>query len=51
MTTILASGRPDAETLKAFEHELNSIREKTMAKVGEKRCTLYPQHNTYSAQQ
>lgn len=36
MTTNLASNRPDAETLHAFEDDLNTIREETMAKVGEK---------------
>ena len=36
MTTILANNRPDAEKLKAFENDLNKIREETMAKVGEK---------------
>jgi fatty acid desaturase len=36
MTTTLANNRPDAETLKAFENDLNAIREKTMANVGEK---------------
>jgi fatty acid desaturase len=36
MTTNLASNRPDAEVLKAFEHDLNKIREETMAKIGQK---------------
>ena len=36
MTTNLTSNRPDAETLKAFESELNGIRDETMAKIGEK---------------
>jgi fatty acid desaturase len=35
MTTNLASNRPDAEALKAFENDLNKIREEAMAKVGE----------------
>ncbi len=36
MTTHLAEKRPDAETLQAFEKDLNDIREQAMAKVGEK---------------
>lgn len=36
MTIKLANHRPDPETLSAFANELNSIREDTMKKVGEK---------------
>jgi fatty acid desaturase len=36
MTTHLATNRPDGETLKAFENDLNKIREDAMSKVGEK---------------
>ena len=36
MTITLANKRPNAETLKAFENDLNEIREEVMAKVGEK---------------
>ena len=36
MTIKLARNRPNAESLKSFESDLNSIREKIMANVGEK---------------
>jgi hypothetical protein len=35
MTINLSHHRPDAESLSAFENDLNNIREETMSKVGQ----------------